>query len=94
VEELTWLRAASASPPRPLHADQPHESLAGSAETARRADRSEYQPATPAVLLPTADDELQAARAQVEDLKRLLTDAEDTRRKMAAILGGIGIKVW
>jgi hypothetical protein len=100
LEDLARLRFAAPSPtggeppPRPQkNTEQPHESLPGELETAGQAVRSEFPHGTPVAARSTSDDELEAARAQVEDLKRQLADAERVQTEMAAILGGMGISV-
>ena len=97
VEGLARLISArqtpfDALPSRPRFAFQSNEPFTSSSKTGRQTDTSEYQPGPPADSHLTADDELQAARARVEELNRQLARSEIRQREMASMLEGMGVQ--
>jgi hypothetical protein len=74
---------------QPAQPAEPHpEPRADSRETTQRADQPESENRYLA-----AESEAQAARAEVEDLRRQLDESERAKSEMAAILSGMGIRV-
>jgi hypothetical protein len=69
------------------------EALAGLWENAGYAGSTPSQPTTSATPRPAMAHELQAVRADVEDLRRRITDSECLQHEMAAILRGMRTRV-
>jgi len=72
-------------------AEQLRELHAQSDQAARRADLSAPENLTPSSAHQTAAIELEAARVEVEDLKRRLRDLESLNREISDVLSGVGI---
>jgi chromosome segregation ATPase len=78
---------------RAQHARQLAEVQALAEENAGLADRLKAEILTLAQSRSAPDNDLQAARAEIEDLRKKLSDIETTKRSMSSLLEGMGIRL-
>jgi hypothetical protein len=86
--EQTPIDAPRSSPRFTFHSN---ESFPNSPQTAEQADATDYEPAPPADQ-PLNADELQAARAHVQELIRQLAKSEKREHELASMLERMGVQ--
>jgi hypothetical protein len=97
VEGLAQLISAEqtptdAPPSWPRFTFHSNESFPSSPQTVEQDDAPEHEPAPPADPPLAADDELQAARAHIQELIRQLAKSEKREHEMASMLEGMGVQ--